>query len=204
VTDDEPLVVVDDGFDCANRYAGLWPGVPVRTWLRSGVAERLHRAQQALPDGWTLRVWDGWRSPVTIRALHEHFYGPGSTLPPGFVADPNGAGVPPHLTGGAVDVTATVDGDELWFGTEFDEFVPHAAALWFERADAAHGPGGAAVDSTTVRDRRRTLRAAMASAGFVGLAEEWWHFSYGDEAWAVATGAAALYGATTPPDTGVG
>ena len=35
---------------------------------------------------------------------------------------------------------------------------------------------------------------------FVGLPDEWWHFSYGDQMWAKRTGAAAaLYGMAKGP-----
>ena len=42
---------------------------------------------------------------------------------------------------------------------------------------------------------RRELVRAMSSAGLVNYPTEWWHYSYGDRYWALATGAgAALYG----------
>jgi D-alanyl-D-alanine dipeptidase len=64
-----------------------------------------------------------------------------------------------------------------------------------------HSTGGA-VDVTLVdtlnpviHQRRALLAATMSDAGFAPLLHEWWHFSYGDRHWAVATGAtAAIYG----------
>lgn len=187
-TNCEPLVRVDQYVPCLNMYrvAG-WPGTVESTWLRQTVLDRLLEAQRALPSNFGLAVWDAWRSPTTIRALYQHFYGPGSTLPPGFLADPDGPHVPAHSTGGAVDVTLTLHGEVLELGTPFDEFTDLAAAMAFEDQ-----PG-------EIRDRRRLLRATMLQAGFVGFDDEWWHFSFGDQAWADATGARqVLYGPCRP------
>lgn len=39
------------------------------------------------------------------------------------------------------------------------------------------------------------LNAALTAAGLVNYPTEWWHWSYGDRYWALATGADhALYG----------
>ena len=39
----------------------------------------------------------------------------------------------------------------------------------------------------------------MTEAGFAPYEQEWWHYSYGDRAWAEHHGhAAPLYGATSP------
>ncbi|MET9251470.1 hypothetical protein [Nonomuraea sp. NPDC003709] len=48
-----------------------------------------------------------------------------------------------------------------------------SAALYFEDN----------TENTAVRDRRRILRDAM--AGFRCDADEWWHFDYGNQIWAV-------------------
>jgi len=191
----EPLVAVDDVLSCLNLYRGDgWAGTHDATWLRAGAVERLVAAQAALPDGFGLAVFDGWRSPITCRALFDHFYGPGSTLPPGFVADPDHPHwPPPHTTGGAVDLTLTWHGQALALGTAFDDFSPAAAADALER--------GTASDAEPDRSLRRLLAGVLAAQGFAGLAEEWWHVSWGDQHWAACTGAThARYGPTAPMD----
>jgi len=191
--DGSPLVALDDVLPCRPLYhLDGWPGAPSTSWARAEVAERLAVAADALPPRFRLVVWDAWRSPVTIRALYDHFYGPGSTLPPGFLADPDDPSVvPPHLTGGAVDLTLSWDGRALALGTCFDDFSPLAAAAAFE------APGA----DPLVRDLRRLLHHVLGEAGFVGLAEEWWHVSWGDQAWAAraATPTTAPFGPTAPP-----
>ena len=46
---------------------------------------------------------------------------------------------------------------------------------------------------------RALLRGAMARSGLTNYPAEWWHWSYGDQAWAYRGGhPAALYGAIEP------
>ncbi|MCL6630013.1 MAG: hypothetical protein K6U00_10480, partial [Armatimonadetes bacterium] len=46
---------------------------------------------------------------------------------------------------------------------------------------------------------RQLLLDIMLEAGFSNYPGEWWHYSYGDSAWALRVGApCALYGAVNP------
>ena len=203
---DEPLVPVDAigrGVRDDPRYhaEGL-PGALPRGWVREGVAARLAAAATGLPDGLTLVVWDGYRPIATQAALYGsyldelamvHADWPADALEDAaarYVTPPSRSELapPPHLTGGAVDVTlADGDGRPLDLGTDFDAFVPEAAARALEDV-----PGRA-------RDLRRTLYWAMARQAFTPYHEEWWHFDHGNQFWGLATGAPAIYGAAKPP-----
>lgn len=198
VDDGEPLVRLDgptgSGIPCtpAYRRKGL-PGVPDGTWVRREVAERLVEARRLLPDHVDLHVLDGWRSLETQRALFDEVYFPGSTAEPGWVADPDDPLVPPpHSTGAAVDLTLSWHGVPLALGTDFDAFEAdaHLAAL-----EDRH-------DAEPDRSLRRLLADVLDRAGFVGLTEEWWHVSYGDQRWALHRGGSARYGPTAPPSGG--
>lgn len=187
----EPLVALDDSFLCLDLYrVDGWPGTEPVTYARVSVRDRLLAAQATLPAGFTLVVFDAWRSPETVRALYAHFYGPGTTLPPGFLADPDDPDViPPHTTGAAVDLTLAVDGRALALGTYFDDFTDCAHLTACERAGA----------DPLARDLRRLLHAAMTGAGFAPNPTEWWHWSHGDQVWAARTGApSARFAATRP------
>jgi len=189
----EPLVPLDPDSDrvgVVNAYFVTgWAGTSSVVWLRSAVRDRLVGAAGDLPGGFGLAVYDGWRSMTTVRALYNHFYGPGSTLAPGFLADPDDVDVvPPHLTGGALDVTLTWRGAALSLGTSFDDFTPlaHLRSLESEEEDP-------------LRSLRRLLYRTMIDAGFAPFDQEWWHYSWGDQDWAAWTGSAvAHYGATEP------
>ena len=204
---DEPLVAVGDldrriRDDPRYHAAGL-PGALTRGCVREGVAERLVRAVASLPDAHGLVVWDGYRPIATQAALYNTYLDELTMIHPDWPADaleeaaaryvtpPSRSAVapPPHLTGGAVDLTLSDgDGRAIPLGTDFDAFVPEAATRGLEEV-----PG-------RERDLRRILFWAMSDQGFTSYHEEWWHFDYGDQFWGLATGRPAIYGAAEPPE----
>jgi D-alanyl-D-alanine dipeptidase len=164
--------------------------------VRATLARKLEGADAALPPGIRLRVVEGHRSPADqqaivaaysaeVRAVHGHL--PDDELrrlTSRFVAPLE---VAPHVAGAAVDLTLVdVCGEELDLGTPIDA-TP-------EQSDgrchfAALGIGADA------RAHRELLARVLGGAGLVNYPTEWWHWSYGDRYWALATGApAALYG----------
>jgi D-alanyl-D-alanine dipeptidase len=177
---DEPLVSLVGSVATRDAYRelGILPSRTPR--VRRSVRERLCDADGHLPAGLSLVVLDGWRSLDEQRALLSHYARAGPTE--GYVAavDP-GAMRPPHTTGGAVDLTLLAGDRALALGTDFDSFRPAAHADAFEADD---GP---------VRRLRRALATALLAAGFVPYPFEWWHWSYGDDVWASATGGPALF-----------
>jgi len=187
---DEPLVVVDHPrIACLGNYrlAG-WRHALRDCLLRAGVADRLGRVADALPVRWGLAVFDGFR-PFDLQVeLYEAAYAD-PDLPPGFFAEPDHdpATPSPHLTGGSVDLTLTVDGIPLAPGTGFDDLTSraHAAAL-----EGQPGPD---------RDVRRMLYHAMAAEGFVVFDGEWWHFEHGTRRWSAITGRPPRYGPASEP-----
>lgn len=169
------------------RIAG-WNNHHLGTWLREGAAARLYEAADGLPERWGLCVFDAWR-PLRLQGeLYDAAYSD-PDLPPGFVsvADPDPSTPPPHLTGGTVDLSLTLDGIALGLGTGFDDFTDRA------RADAIEDEPG------NDRELRRWLYWMMRSAGFIVLACEWWHFEYGTRRWAAITGNVPLYGPSALP-----
>jgi D-alanyl-D-alanine dipeptidase len=203
---EEPLVPVDAiggrVIDSPMYHRAGLPGALPRGWVREGVAARLRAVAEALPDGMTLVVWDGYRPIATQAALFHGYLDELTMVHPDWPADaledaaaryvtpPSRSALapPPHLTGGAVDLTlADADGRPLDLGTDFDAFVPEAGARALEAV-----PGRA-------RDLRRTLYWAMNGQGFTPYVEEWWHFDHGDQFWGLATGRAARYAAAEPP-----
>ena len=203
---DEPLIAVDTIHprivDCAEYHRRGMHGALPRSWVRSGVAERLLRVVDALPASHGLAVWDGYR-PLAVQAslfdtyLNEliavHPEMPADALEAAaarYVTPPSRSLVapPPHLTGGAVDLTlADGDGRPMELGTGFDAFVPDAGSAAFEDR-----PG-------EVRDLRRLLFWSMHDAGFTAYAEEWWHFDHGDQFWGLLSHCDAIYGPAEPP-----
>jgi D-alanyl-D-alanine dipeptidase len=157
-----------------------------RAFLRRDAAKRLCVAADGLPDGFGLAVFDAWRPPELQRALYEAAYAD-LTLPAGFVTEPSDdpALPPPHVTGGAIDMTLTWDGAPLELGTAFDDFTARARTDAYE-----HEP-------SRVRELRRLLYHTMREAGFVVLDCEWWHYEFGTRRWAALTGQTPRYGTAT-------
>ncbi|MGA1566797.1 MAG: M15 family metallopeptidase [Ilumatobacteraceae bacterium] len=166
----------------AYRLSG-WTAAIDGMWLRSGAMERLGGVVDRLGPRFGLHVFDAWR-PLQLQAeLYEAAYADPS-LPPGFVSEPTESPLtpPPHLTGGTVDLTLTLDGIPLSLGTSFDDFSLAA------RADSLE------MSPSPARDLRRLLYHAMRAEGFVVLDCEWWHYEYGTRRWAALTGNEPLYG----------
>lgn len=192
---DEPLVpIVHRRIRTLSNYwhAGWSRALPV-TLLRRDAFERLSAVADALPDRFGLAVFDAWR-PLDLQAeLYAAAY-EDEQLPPGFVSEPvaDPTAPPPHLTGGTVDVTLTIDGVALAPASGFDDFTDGA------HADALEGSLSTA--TAIDRDVRRMLYWHMHAAGFVVLQQEWWHFEFGTRRWAAITGERPLYGPARSAD----
>lgn len=199
-------VISGRGIDVKMQYPMLgMKCVETRCLMREEVYERLLRAQESLPEGYFIRIWDAWR-PFRLQeelyyvyreriiaqfGLQELAEEEQNKVISDFVALPNPQpeGVPTHTTGGALDVTLIdVHGREWNMGTEFDSFSPRAYADYFEQNGEEDNP-----EHEEICKNRRLLREAMEGAGFTGISSEWWHFDYGDRLWAAHTGLAVKY-----------
>ncbi len=78
-----------------------------------------------------------------------------------------------HGSGGAVDVTLVV--------SESRRELPMGSA-WLSNVPASHTWSQKVTEQE--RFNRSLLFAAMTMAGFVNMANEWWHYSFGDRYWA--------------------
>jgi D-alanyl-D-alanine dipeptidase len=189
----EPLVPI----------AGLLPllrqhSVP---YARESVVRMLADAIDRLPAGYGLGLREAWRSIERQKFVYDRYFEklreehpdwPLSALRRAanrFYAPYDQAAPPGHSTGGAIDV-------------------------WLTDANGGaidlHGPGDRFANAPTfapglpeeTRRGRSILFSAMTDAGFTNCLDEWWHYSYGDAAWAVRTGRAECqYGfAPLPPE----
>lgn len=200
----EPLVDVREA-------GGLLVGPPPETpetepdyrRVRKGVYERLLRVQKRLRAGLFLRLYEGLRSlriqaqlfeeeklriaerhpQLGAREVHEQ-----ATIlispPVHFDGAPN---IPPHSTGGAVDVEIVdAQGRVIDFGMEAKDWVRVPAEFCETRHRGV---------SRAAWDNRHMLCGLMEAEGFVNYEREWWHYSYGDRYWAWITGSpVAVYG----------
>src|SRR3989344_9409865 len=93
-------------------------GSLITIFIRQGVAERLIRAEEMLPQGYHLVVFDGWGPLEGQKSLYDEYYQSLKTKFPSWSEDElaqetqkyvslpsnNPARHPPHNTGGAVDL----------------------------------------------------------------------------------------------------
>jgi len=170
-----------------------------RPYLRKTVAEMLNEAASRLPQGIRLSVstalrtldeqrhyWDdyyarlrtehpAWSEAVLRRATNRYFAPTDQPAPPG------------HCTGGAVDVQLIgPDGQPLDMTSPLTGW--EAAYTWTEKI------------SDEARRNRTLMVETMLGVGFSNCREEFWHYSYGDSAWAVRTGHTTCpYGMVSAP-----
>ena len=177
---------------------------PFYRLLRSGVVARLEQAQQYLPAGLRLRVYEGYRHPQVQQMLFDAqwrrmqiahptqstawCYAQAAQLASPlhtFAGEPI---IPPHSTGGAVDIDIIdAAGQSLDFGMALSDWGVVPPELCATQC--------AGLTEAAARNRR-LLVEVMTAAGLVNYPREWWHFSYGDQYWACVTGCAqARYGA---------
>jgi D-alanyl-D-alanine dipeptidase len=153
-------------------------------FLRQEVAKRLYQAAESLPSYLQIVLRAGHR-PLSVQrnvlnSAVERYIAKNNQASPEealqyariFVDDPD-IKIPSHVCGSAVDVELLNKdtGRLLDFGvpinTNSEQSYIHAEGL-----------------DTLQRENRMHLLTAMLQAGFAPLYSEWWHFSYGDRAWA--------------------
>jgi zinc D-Ala-D-Ala dipeptidase len=172
--------------------------------VRDGVAGRLLAAQDSLPNGPRILFVEGYRPLALQRAYFEEYLGELRLANPAaseqelfnaasrYVSPPD---IAPHSAGAAVDLTLTTDDcAEVDMGTRVNANPEESGGACFTGAQSM---------SAQARANRDLLGRALASVGFVNYPTEWWHWSYGDRYWALATGApAACYGPVNRPGGG--
>ncbi len=198
IEDNGELLVDPRELDPRITFAGVhpWSGAQRTPWVRRTVARMLTDAAALLPDGLRLQIVEGYRPLEVQRQLfvaacdhlrvrhpewsEEHLREAATA----WVAAPDSDAPPPHVTGGAVDVTL-VDAA----GGAVDMTGP---AGWTE----ATAPTACPDIPDQARRNRAALCGALTAAGLTNYPGEWWHWSYGEPGWAVRTGhPIAVYGA---------
>ena len=164
--------------------------------LRQGVLDRLLTAQARLPADLRLLYVEGYRPPALQRRYFDSYQRQLREMHPQLPADRlreaasryvSPPEIAPHSAGAAVDLTlATADGREVDMGTPVNSNP--------EESDGACYTAAPNIPASA-RAHRDVLSAALSSAGLVNYPTEWWHWSYGDRYWALATAAPrARYG----------
>lgn len=176
-----------------------------KMYCREGVIKRLEVALYYLPSDMSLVVMDAWRSFNVQNELYQmwksHFAGAYPELSPNeleeytqkYVSLPskNALSPAPHATGGSIDVVLMREGSFLPMGTDFDDMSHKAFTRYFEELNT--NSNVLSTKPQQALENRRILFHAMTRAGFVGYAEEWWHFDYGNQWWGLQKDQPAIY-----------
>lgn len=191
----EPLVDIRKlGIKASQARASFYDGY---TYVRESIAQKLLAAQTDLPHGITFYFSEGHRPISLQKQMFDAYYAHLATANTDwnserlvrettkFIASPED--VPPHSTGGAIDITLLdADGRELDMGSILDDLPDLNEGRNFTKAENI---------SVLGKGNRQLLIDALSAAGFVNYPAEWWHWSYGDKYWAYHTRAPhAIYG----------
>ncbi len=220
---DEPLISIPKSIFRLTPHPYMSLGAPYLNgadpWvLRKSVSKRLNEAQKYLSErnpNLQLALFDAWR-PISVQkfmfdhTLHETCKSRGVDINDQsvkgtiieiieevgrFWANPtsNPSTPPPHSTGAAIDLTlADMSGNPLDLGGEID-FIGAKSRPDFYEKDSLRMPYS---KYHLYHSRRSLLSSTMEQAGFVQHPSEWWHFSYGDQAWSwLSKQGNAIYGA---------
>ena len=187
-------------------------GAVAECFVRKTVLARLVEASSLLPSGYRFVLLDAWRPRQVQTALFQKFRfelrekmpllddQEITTLATQFVSPPslNPSSPSPHVTGGAVDLTlADATGLCLPMGTAFDETTERSLTDYFERKLSSKEKMEG--EEMEFLRNRRVLHGVMSRAGFTNYPEEWWHYEYGNQNWALLKGERkAIYGVAEP------
>tara|TARA_B100000686_G_C16614907_1_gene875874 strand:+ start:399 stop:1106 length:708 start_codon:yes stop_codon:yes gene_type:complete len=189
IFDDERLVELKHSriTNLNSYWLSGWKNAVKGCWLRDSVAKKLYEIANELPERWGLGIFDAWRPLALQNELFEAACA-NPKIPEGLFAIPSSDPTtpPPHLTGGAVDLTFTVDDVPLAPGSGFDDVTPAAKANYLEKKPGFN------------REFRRFLYWTMHSQDFIVFEEEWWHFEFGTRRWGALTGQKAKFGVSSP------
>lgn len=165
------------------------------TFVRQSIAAMLIKAQSYLPQGLHLRLVEGYRSLETQEnTFHKErervktrnpqfddeaiFRETTKLVSPVFNLDGT-VNIPPHSTGGAVDVDIIDESDNILdFGMRIEDWESVSSDYCYTYYSKI---------STEARNHRQLLLKVMENAGFINYFTEWWHYSYGDKYWAYMT-----------------
>jgi D-alanyl-D-alanine dipeptidase len=161
---------------------------------RNLVLNKLIQALHFIPEHYGFLVWDVYRPREVqgklfnwmreeIRRKYPHLTEEENyTQSQKYMSAPSQIGdayCPPHLSGGAIDLTLydITNNNELDMGTVFDDCSTKAHSNYFDlKIDLLP-------EEINIKKSRTILRTAMEKVGFTVYQYEWWHFDIGNIFW---------------------
>lgn len=181
------------------------------TYLRKTVYDKLVEAQSKLPKGLRFCLYEGYRSLALQKMIFEKQFSNVKKRHPDWsphqlfiettklvspvVNQDESHNIPPHSTGGAIDVyLINDDGKPIDMGIHPKD--------WMQDADGVLSLTASEHISAAAKKNRQIMNDALTAVGFVNYPTEYWHWSYGDRYWAyVKQQSHAIYGSYVPQNT---
>lgn len=152
-------------------------------FLRKTAASLLLDAAKTLPSGYVFKISEGyrplWFQRMEFETIHQSFIKKHpkwskkriweeTTM---YIADPKLS--PPHASGGTFDLTiAKANGKEIDMGIKLNS-VSVKSNTFNKNLTKKQ------------KQNRLLLFETLTNKGFVNIPSEWWHYSYGDQYWAI-------------------
>lgn len=174
------------------------------TKIRKTVLEKIKLAQTMLPKGIRFCLYECYRSLALQEQLFTERYQKVIKKHPNFsheerfiettklvspVVNLDGTrNIPPHSTGGAIDIyLIDENGEPLEMGIHPKD--------WMSDIDGEISLTASNKISNTAKNNRQLMSEVLSHVGFINYPTEFWHWSYGDRYWAYHTKQSyALYG----------
>lgn len=163
------------------------------TKVRETVYKKLVKAQSLLPKGLHFCLYEGYRSLQLQKALFDERFAKVKKLHPQWsqkqlfnettklvspIINLDGThNIPPHSTGGAIDVYLLDDqGQAIDMGIHPKD--------WMNDTTGKLSQTNSKIISPTAQKNRAIMNRVLTEVGFVNYPTEYWHWSYGDRYWA--------------------
>lgn len=172
---------------------------------RYAVLNRLMKALDILPAEYGFLIWDVYRPRAVQAQLFEWMRGEIRKKYPHlneqenyeetkkYISLPAKTGdpyCPPHLSGGAIDLTLckAVSGEAFEMGTDFDDCTERAHRDYYNLQSHL------SLEEKKIKERRELLRTLMEQVGFTSYQYEWWHFDLGNLLWSRTLNRSEVFG----------
>jgi zinc D-Ala-D-Ala dipeptidase len=204
VENHEPMVDLKDQHEIIFGESPEIPNNTDYTKMRKTVYEKLVQAQKLLPPGLHFCLWEGYRSLHTQKIIFENRYAKIKRLHPTWTHEQvfmestrlvspvvhldGSKNIPPHSTGGAIDVyLLDAKNHPVPMGIHPKD--------WMDDNDGSISVTASKTISPEAQHNRQIMSAALSAVGFANYTAEYWHWSYGDRYWAFQKGKSpAVYG----------
>jgi zinc D-Ala-D-Ala dipeptidase len=189
----EPMINLRNQKEIALGPSPEIPNNQDYTLVRKTVYEKLKQAQSYLPQHLHFCLYEGYRSLSLQKFLFEKRYEKVKSQHPDWSADQifvestklvspvvnqdGSANIPPHSTGGAIDIYLINDkGEYVDMGIHPKD--------WMEDFDGSISVTASRFISPEAEQNRKIMSQALSTVDFVNYPTEYWHWSYGDRYWA--------------------